>query len=105
MDIYAGQSMVDGASSDHNAVHKIVSNPLGKDPALTSPDDAHPVPSDAARSLVAGAYDTHVHIAPDVMDRRIDDLSLAARFAQVGLAGFVIKSHYVTTAERAAVVT
>jgi len=64
----------------------------------------HPVPSDLARSLVAGAYDTHVHIAPDVMERRIDDLSLAARFAEVGLAGFVIKSHYVTTAERAAVV-
>lgn len=64
----------------------------------------HPVPSDAARSLVLGAYDTHVHIAPDVMDRRIDDLSLAARFQAVGLAGFVIKSHYVTTAERATVV-
>ena len=37
----------------------------------------HPVPSVAARELVSGAYDTHVHIAPDVMDRRIDDLSLA----------------------------
>jgi hypothetical protein len=65
---------------------------------------SHPVPSAAALSLVAGAYDTHVHIAPDVMERRIDDLSLAARFAQTGLAGFVIKSHYVTTAERASVV-
>ncbi|MFF5293110.1 DUF6282 family protein [Paractinoplanes globisporus] len=65
----------------------------------------HPVPSVAARELVSGAYDTHVHIAPDVMDRRIDDLSLAARFASVGLAGFIIKSHYVTTAERAAVVS
>ncbi|MFI5888541.1 DUF6282 family protein [Actinoplanes sp. NPDC051513] len=64
----------------------------------------HPVPSEAARSLVAGAYDTHVHIAPDVMERRIDDLSLAARFKALGLAGFVLKSHYVTTAERAAVV-
>src|SRR3954451_13593666 len=64
----------------------------------------HPVPSDAARSLVAGAYDTHVHIAPDVMERRVDDLTLAERFAEVGMAGFVLKSHYVTTAERAAVV-
>jgi hypothetical protein len=64
----------------------------------------HPVPSSAARSLVAGAYDTHVHIAPDVMERRIDDLTLATRFAELGLAGFVLKSHYVTTAERAAVV-
>lgn len=64
----------------------------------------HPVPSDSARSLVAGAYDTHVHIAPDVMERRIDDLSLARRFAQVKLSGFILKSHYVTTAERASVV-
>jgi hypothetical protein len=38
------------------------------------------------------------------MERRIDDLDLARRFAEVGLAGFVVKSHYVATAERAAVV-
>ncbi|MDW5330328.1 DUF6282 family protein, partial [Plantactinospora sp. KLBMP9567] len=63
-----------------------------------------PVPSARARALVRGAYDTHVHIAPDVMERRIDDLDLAGRFAEVGLAGFVLKSHYVPTAERAAVV-
>lgn len=61
-------------------------------------------PSAAARALVSGAYDTHVHIAPDVMERRIDDLGLARRCAEVGLAGFVLKSHYVTTAERAQVV-
>jgi len=61
-------------------------------------------PSAAARALVAGAYDTHVHVAPDVMDRRIDDLGLARRAAEVGLAGFVLKSHYGATAERAAVV-
>jgi hypothetical protein len=38
------------------------------------------------------------------MERRIDDVSLARRFAEVGLAGFVLKSHYVPTAERAEVV-
>ncbi|GAA2209072.1 DUF6282 family protein [Nonomuraea monospora] len=64
----------------------------------------HPKPSARARDLVAGAYDCHIHVAPDVMRRRIDDLTLAARFAEVGLAGFVLKSHYVPTAERAAVV-
>ncbi|TDC40599.1 cytosolic protein [Micromonospora sp. 15K316] len=64
----------------------------------------HPTPSARARALVAGAYDTHVHVAPDVMARRIDDLDLAYRCADVGLAGFVLKSHYVATAERAAVV-
>ncbi len=64
----------------------------------------HPIPSRRARELVTGAYDTHVHVAPDVMTRRIDDVTLAARFLGVGLAGFVLKSHYVPTAERAAVV-
>jgi hypothetical protein len=64
----------------------------------------HPTPSARARELVAGAYDTHIHVAPDVMRRRIDDVSLARRFAEVGLAGFVLKSHYVPTAERAEVV-
>ena len=63
-----------------------------------------PNPSARARELVAGAYDTHVHVAPDVMRRRVDDVSLAHRFADVGMAGFVLKSHYVSTAERAEVV-
>lgn len=64
----------------------------------------HPRPSPAARELVRGGYDPHVHIAPDVMERRIDDLALARRFQEQGLAGFVLKSHYVPTAERASVV-
>lgn len=64
----------------------------------------HPTPSDRSRDLVRGAYDVHVHIAPDVMTRRIDDLDLAVRYRELGLDGFVIKSHYVPTAERAAVV-
>jgi hypothetical protein len=55
--------------------------------------------------LVQGAYDLHVHIAPDVPPRRIDDVSLARRFAEVGLAGFALKSHYTSTAERAQVVS
>ena len=61
-------------------------------------------PSPAARELVRGGFDTHVHIAPDVVERRIDDVALARRFAELGLAGFVLKSHYLSTAERAAVV-
>jgi hypothetical protein len=61
-------------------------------------------PSARARELVRGAYDLHVHVEPDLAKRRIDDLALARRFADLGLAGFVLKSHYVPTAERAAVV-
>ena len=60
-------------------------------------------PSEWARVLVRGAFDLHVHVAPDVMQRRITDLQLARRFRDAGLAGFALKSHYVPTAERAAV--
>jgi hypothetical protein len=62
-------------------------------------------PSERARSLVQGAYDLHVHVAPDVPQRRIDDRTLAFRFAELGLAGFALKSHYTSTAERAQVVS
>ncbi|ABG03180.1 conserved hypothetical protein [Rubrobacter xylanophilus DSM 9941] len=61
-------------------------------------------PSARARELVRGAYDHHVHLGPDVMQRRIDDLGLARRFRELGLSGFTLKSHYVPTAERASVV-
>jgi Family of unknown function (DUF6282) len=61
-------------------------------------------PSPTARELVRGGFDTHVHIAPDVVERRIDDVALARRFSELGLGGFVLKSHYLSTAERAAVV-
>ena len=61
-------------------------------------------PSAHAVDLVRGAYDLHVHVAPDVMPRRITDLELAGRFVERGLAGFGIKSHYAPTAERAALV-
>src|SRR5262249_61092660 len=68
------------------------------------PEKVHPTPSGRARELVAGAYDLHVHVAPDVIDRRIDDFALAGRFRDEGMAGFVLKSHYTPTSERAAVV-
>jgi len=64
----------------------------------------HPVPSAAARELVRGAVDYHVHVSPDVVERRIDDLDLARRCLDTGLAGFGLKSHYTSTAERARVV-
>ncbi len=55
--------------------------------------------------LVKGGYDLHVHVAPDVPNRRIDDVTLARRFAELGLAGFGLKSHYTSTAERARIVS
>ena len=70
------------------------------DARATAPD----TPSSRARELLAGAYDTHIHVAPDTVPRIVDDVTLARRFADLGLAGFVLKSHYTATAERAAVV-
>jgi sugar phosphate isomerase/epimerase len=61
-------------------------------------------PSSRARALVRGGFDTHIHIAPDVVPRKIDDIALAQRCSELGIAGFVLKSHYGSTAERAAVV-
>lgn len=65
--------------------------------------EAEPV-SEHARELLRGAYDTHVHVAPDVVPRIVDDVTLARRFGELGMDGFVLKSHYTSTAERAAVV-
>ena len=64
-----------------------------------------PPPSERARALVEGGYDLHIHVAPDVPRRRIDDVALAHRFAELRLAGFGLKSHYTSTAERAQIVS
>jgi hypothetical protein len=72
---------------------------------MTTQPAVETLPSDRARTLVQGAYDLHVHVAPDVPRRRIDDRALAERFAELGLAGFALKSHYTSTAERAQIVS
>jgi hypothetical protein len=69
--------------------------------ALTEPQ-VH-ISGEAWKAL-QGAYDLHVHVAPDVVPRRIDDVDLAKEFVAAGLRGFALKSHYVPTTERAAVV-
>jgi hypothetical protein len=65
-----------------------------------------PIPvTDAAWEAIEGGWDLQVHVAPDVIGRRIDDLDLAQEFAAHKLKGFVLKSHYAPTYERAKVVT
>ena len=59
---------------------------------------------ETARGLLQGAYDMHVHSGPDVLPRKFDDFLLAERARESGMAGFVLKSHYVCTADRAALV-
>ena len=60
------------------------------------------VVSERAREVVKGGYDLHVHSGPDVMKRIGSDLQIAAAFEQHGLAGYVIKHHYVSSGGRAA---
>lgn len=61
--------------------------------------------TDQAWEAIEGGLDLQVHVAPDVIGRRIDDLDLAKEFAAHKLKGFCLKSHYVPTYERASVVT
>ena len=61
--------------------------------------------SAAAWKALEGAYDLQVHVGPDVIPRRIDDIDCASEFLARGMKGFVLKSHYVQTGERAQVVT
>ena len=57
-----------------------------------------------AWEAIQSGYDLQVHVAPDVIGRRIDDIDLAREFLSHGLRGFVLKSHYLQTGERAKVV-
>lgn len=56
------------------------------------------------KELIRGAYDLHVHSAPDVLPRKMDDLTMAKRIQESGMAGYAIKSHFFCTSERAELV-
>ena len=53
------------------------------------------------KELIRGAYDLHVHSAPDVLPRKMDDIDMAERIKESGMAGYAIKSHFFCTSERA----
>ena len=55
-------------------------------------------------NFLEGAYDLHIHSAPDVLPRKMDDIELAQRFKAVGMEGFCLKSHYFCTSERASLI-
>src|SRR5438552_12350066 len=61
--------------------------------------------SDRAWKALEGAYDLQIHVGPDVIARRIDGIDCAKEFLARGMNGFVLKSHYIQTGERAQVVT
>jgi hypothetical protein len=53
------------------------------------------------RSRLSGTFDLHVHAAPDVVPRKLDDLELVKAAADAGMHGFLLKSHHGSTVERA----
>ena len=55
-------------------------------------------------SLLQNAYDLHVHSAPDVLPRKMDDVEMAERVVAAGMKGYAIKSHYFCTSERAEII-
>jgi hypothetical protein len=58
-------------------------------------------PPPPAVSPIAGLMDTHVHAAPDVFGRSLDDEEMAILYKERGLEGLVLKNHVATTADRA----
>jgi len=58
-------------------------------------------PPPPAVSPIAGLMDTHVHAAPDVFGRSLDDEEMAILYKERGLEGLVLKNHVTTTADRA----
>lgn len=56
---------------------------------------------DGVKYCLEGAFDLHVHTAPDVMERKLDDIDLARMMRDKNMGGFVIKSHHSTTYGRA----
>jgi hypothetical protein len=55
-------------------------------------------------AILKGAYDLHVHSAPDVLPRKMNDIEMAQRIINCGMGGYAIKSHYFCTSERAELV-
>src|SRR6266568_9227171 len=58
-------------------------------------------PPPPAVSPIAGLMDTHVHAAPDVFGRSLDDEEIATLYKDRGLESLVLKNHVVPTADRA----
>lgn len=54
-----------------------------------------------AADLLRGAIDVHVHSAPDVIERKANDITLVEQARAAGMRALVLKSHTFSTCERA----
>jgi predicted TIM-barrel fold metal-dependent hydrolase len=53
------------------------------------------------RKLLEGSIDVHIHSAPDIFPRILNDVELALMAKQEGMRAVLVKSHVVITADRA----
>jgi hypothetical protein len=51
--------------------------------------------------LIRGAIDVHMHTAPDVFGRSVDDDQAASQAKAAGMSGILVKNHFTLTADRA----
>lgn len=60
---------------------------------------------DQVMGLLQGAIDMHIHSAPDVYPRILNDVELARQAKEMAMRAIVIKNHFVITSDRAQVAT
>ncbi|MDH4264200.1 MAG: DUF6282 family protein [Deltaproteobacteria bacterium] len=53
------------------------------------------------RKLLAGSIDVHIHSAPDIFPRILNDVELAFMAKQEGMRAILVKNHVLITADRA----
>lgn len=51
--------------------------------------------------ILRGSIDAHMHMAPDIIARKMTDIQLGEEATKVGLRGVVLKSHHSMTSDRA----
>lgn len=61
------------------------------------------MPIDPQEIDLTGLIDMHIHTAPDVRPRQLDDIETARQAADAGLRAIVLKSHVTCTADRAVI--
>ena len=61
--------------------------------------------SQAVLNLLSGAIDIHIHSAPDLYPRILNDIELAIHAREMGMEAILIKNHFTETAGRAQLAT
>jgi hypothetical protein len=60
---------------------------------------------DVVSDLIRGSIDVHMHTAPDVHPRSVDDVDAAMQAKQAGMKAILIKCHHTNTSDRAQIVS